>query len=138
VLRKTSPDSDTSAIDIASALGEARSTVSRVLGVLDDKRLVRSIEVRRMKLYRRLTDLPELPSGYAPLELGDVDLAKGRVVAAKIKEADVRDAVKGLWDGADIASFEPFLYPVYRVELVVKRKRREVFIDGRSGKELQL
>jgi len=138
VLRETWPDSDKSTIDIASAIGEAKSTVSRVLGFLDDKRLVRSIEVRRMKLYRRLTDLPELPSGPIPLELADVDLGKARVVAPRIMEGDVRDVVKGLWDGADIASFEPFLYPVFRVELVVKRKRREVLIDGRSGKELQL
>jgi hypothetical protein len=138
VLRETRPDSDTSAIDISSSIGEARSTVSRVLGFLDDKRLIRSIEVRRTKLYRRLTDLPQLPSGFAPLELVEVDIGKSRVVPPKIKEGDVKDVVKGLWEGADVASFEPFLYPVYRVELVVKRKRREVLIDGRSGKELPL
>ena len=137
VLRELRPDSDRSALDVASALGESKSSVSRVLNFLSDKRLARSIEVRKRKLYRRLTDLPVEPSEFEPLELSRVDVQRARVVPPKIKEADVRDAVKGLWDGADVESFEPFLYPVYRVELVVRRKHREVLVDGRSGKELK-
>lgn len=136
VLREVKPDSDTSALDVASELGESKSTVSRVLSLLNDKRLVRTIEVRNKKLYRRLVDLPGEPSKLAPLELTPVELKSNRVVAPKIKEGDVRDAVKGLWDGADIDSFEPFLYPVFKVELVVRRKHRQVLIDGRSGREL--
>lgn len=136
VLSMVSPDSDTSAIDVASSLGESKSTVSRVLGFLNDRRLVRTIEVRGKKLYRRLTDLPGEPSVVAPLELTPVGADGARVLGPKIKESDVRDAVKGLWDGADVESFEPFLYPVFRVELMVKRKHRKVLIDGRSGKEL--
>ncbi len=136
VLREVRPDSDTSALDVASALGESKATVTRVLGMLNDKRLVRTIEVRNRKLYRRLTDLPGEPSEFVPLELAEVDIEKARVVPPKIKEADVRDAVKGLWEGADVDSFEPFVYPVFRVELVVRRKHRQVLIDGRSGREL--
>jgi DNA-binding transcriptional ArsR family regulator len=136
VLREVSADSDTSAIDVASALGESKSTVSRTLSLLNDKRLVRTIEVRNRKLFRRLLDLPGEPSSFAPLELEEVSLEKAKVVPPKVKEADIRDAVKGLWEGADVESFEPFLYPVYKVELVVRRKHRKVLIDGRSGKEL--
>jgi len=136
VLRLVEPDSDTSALDIASEIGESKPTVSRVLSFLNDRRLVRSIEVRNRKLFRRLTDLPGEPSTVAPLELDLVDPEKGSILAPKIREADVRDAVKGLWEGADVESFEPFLYPVFKVELVVKRKHRQVLIDGRSGKEL--
>jgi DNA-binding transcriptional ArsR family regulator len=136
VLRETKPDGDTSALDVASRLGESKSTVSRVLNFLNEKRLVRSIEVRKRKLYRRLTDLPGEPSELTPLELSEIDLGKARVIQPKIREDDVRDAVKGLWEGADIDSFEPFLYPVYRAELVVRRKHRQVLVDGRSGKEL--
>jgi DNA-binding transcriptional ArsR family regulator len=136
VLREVRPDSDTSALDVASALGESKSTVSRVLGFLNDKRLVRTIEVRNRKLYRRLTDLPGEPSEFVPLELTEVDVEKARIVPPKIKESDVRDAVKGLWEGADVESFETFLYPVFKIELVVRRKHRQVLMDGRSGKEL--
>jgi DNA-binding transcriptional ArsR family regulator len=137
VLRETKPDSDTSALDVASRLGESKSNVSRVLNMLNDKRLVRTIEVRNRKLYRRLTDLPGEPSEFTQLELSEVEVGKAKIVPPKITEVDVRDAVKGLWEGADIDSFEPFLYPVFRAELVVRRKHRQVFVDGRSGKELR-
>ena len=136
VLKEVSPDSDTSAIDVASALGESKGTVARVLNALNDKRLVRTIQVRNRKLFRRLTDLPGEPSEVIPLELDEMEVDRGMVVQPRLKESDVRDAVKGLWDGADVDSFESFLYPVYRVELVVRRKHRQVLIDGRSGREL--
>ena len=135
VLREVKPDSDTSALDIASAVGESKSTVSRALGFLNDKRLVRTIAVRNRKLYRRLTDLPGEPSEFVPLELEGVDVDEANVLAPWVNESDVRVVVKGLWEGADVDSFEPFLYPVYEVELVVRRKHRRVLVDGRSGRE---
>ena len=136
VLREVKPDSDTSALDVASTIGESKSTVTRVLNFLNDRRLVRTIEVRRRKLYRRLTDLPGEPSEFVPLELEEVSVEAGRVIAPRLKESDVRDVVKGLWEGADVDSFETFLYPVFKVELVVRRRHRQVLIDGRSSKEL--
>ncbi|MDG6918859.1 MAG: DUF87 domain-containing protein [Nitrososphaerota archaeon] len=136
ILRELGPDEDTSVLDVASALGESRGTVSRALGALNEKRLVSSFEVRKKKLYRRLVDLPPVPSGSVPLELVPVDQTKAKVVGPKVKESDVRDAVKGLWKGADVETFDPFLYPVFKVELVNRRKHRQVTIDGRTGKEL--
>jgi uncharacterized protein len=136
VLREVSADSDTSVLDVASALQESKATVARVLANLDGKRLVRSIEIRKRKLFRRLVDLPAKPAELAPLELVPVEMGGAKVVAPKIKESNVREAVKGLWDGADIDSFEPFLYPTFKVELMVRRKHRHVLIDGRSGREL--
>ena len=44
--------------------------------------------------------------------------------------------MKGLWDGADFETFETILYPIFRVEMVLKRRHRQVLLDGRSGKEL--
>jgi DNA-binding transcriptional ArsR family regulator len=136
VLREVRPDSDTSALDVASALGESKSTASRTLNLLNERRLVRSIEVRQRKLFRRLIDLPVEPSEFSPLEMEEVAADEGRTAAPKVKESSIRDAVKGLWEGADVESFETFLYPVFKVELVIRRKHRSVLIDGRSGKEL--
>ena len=136
ILGRLKPESDTSTLDVASALGESRGTVSRALSQLNGKRLVRTVEVRKKKLYRRLVDLPPTPSGVLPLELVPVDHGRARVVQPKIKESDVRDAVKGLWDGADVDSFDTFLYPVFEVELLVRRRHRRVVIDGRTGREL--
>jgi DNA-binding transcriptional ArsR family regulator len=138
VLREVMPDADTSAIDVASRLGESKPTVARVLNILNEKRLVRTIEVKRKKLFRRLVDLPGEPTEFVPIELSDLNLDKVRIVPPKLKEPDVRDAVKGLWEGADVDSFEEFLYPVFKVELVLKRRHRNVWLDGRSGKELAL
>ena len=137
VLREVKPDSDTSALDVASAIGESKSSVTRVLNLLDNKRLVRTIEVRKRRLYRRLIDLPGEPSEFSPLELDEVSVEDGKILTPKLKESDVKEAVKGLWEGADVESFETFLYPVYKVELVVRRKHRSVLMDGRSGKELE-
>ncbi len=136
VLREVKPDSDTSALDVASAIGESKSSVSRVLGTLDGRRLVRTIEVRNRKLYRRLIDLPGEPSVFSPLELEEVPVEDSRLSASKLKEPEVKEVVKGLWEGADVESFETFLYPVFRVELVVRRRHRSVLVDGRSGREL--
>jgi uncharacterized protein len=136
VLREVKPDSDTSALDVASAIGESKSSVTRVLNFLDNKRLVRTIEVRNRKLYRRLIDLPGEPSEFSPLELEEVPVADGRILTPKLKESDVKEAVKGLWEGADVESFETFLYPVFKVELVLRRRHRSVLVDGRSGREL--
>lgn len=136
VLRALRPDADASALDVSGVLGESRSVISRTLGTLNEKRLARTIEVRRRKLFRRLVDLPGEPSEVVPLDLEQVDLEKAKVVPLRLKEADVKDVVKGLWEGADLDSFESFLYPLFRVELVVRRKHRQVLIDGRSGREL--
>ncbi|MDG6920271.1 MAG: DUF87 domain-containing protein [Nitrososphaerota archaeon] len=136
VLRELTPDGDVSALDVASEVGESRAATSRALAALNGKRLVRTATIGKRKLYRRLVDLPSVPSATTPLELAPVDLAGAKVAQPKIKESEVREVVKGLWEGADVDSFEPFVYPLFRVELVARRRRRQVMIDGRSGKEL--
>ena len=136
VLKEVSPDSDTSAIEVSSRIGESKSSVSRVLSALNEKRLVRVVEIGRKKVYRRLVDLPEEPTVLSPMELSAIGAQGARVSQPKVSERDLREAVKALWKGADVASFEAFLYPVYSVELLLGRKRRRVVIDGRSGKEL--
>jgi hypothetical protein len=46
--------------------------------------------------------------------------------------------VRGLWDGADLDSFRVFHYPVYRLEMMLKRRKRFLTLDGRTAKELEL
>jgi Helicase HerA, central domain len=138
VLKELKPDADQSAIDVASGIGESKGTVSRVLNQLEGKRLVRAVEIRKKRLFRRMIDIPVEPTDYAPLEVGRVSTEGGRITPAKVREDDLRDAIKGLWEGADVESFETLVYPLYRVELTRKRRRRELWIDGRTGKELPL
>ncbi len=138
VLRQIKPDNDSSVIDVASRVGESRGVVRRAINFLEEKRLVRSVELRRAKLVRRLVDLPVAPWIENQSEFGAVDIKGARVRDAKVREIEVRQAVRGLWDGADLDSWTVFLYPLYKVELTLRRRRRDVWIDGRSGRELPM
>ena len=42
-----------------------------------------------------------------------------------------------MWKGADMESFRQIYYPVYLSELILNRKKRYVWIDGRTGKEIE-
>jgi hypothetical protein len=134
VLWSLDPNGEVSALDAASRMGEASSTIRRILKALEDKRLVRSSIAGRTKVFRRLVDPPEVVWLPDPLELQDVVLGDAKILALKLKEEEVREVVKGLWKGSDLESFRPFLYPIYRIELALKRKRREIWLDGRSGR----
>ncbi len=136
VLRQIKPDNDSSVIDVASRVGESRGVVRRVINLLEEKRLIRSIELRRAKLVRRLVDLPAAPWIENRHEFGTVDIKGSRVSDVKVTEQEIRQTVRGLWDGADLDNWTVFLYPLYRVELTLRRRRREVWLDGRSGREL--
>jgi len=138
VLREIRPNSDSSIIDVASRVGESKGVIRRAVNVLEAKRLVRSVELRRAKLLRRLVDLPIAPWLEHQLEYGAVDVRGAKVREAKLKEGEIRQVIRGLWDGADLDSYTVFLYPFYRVELTLKRRRREVWLDGRSGHQVLL
>jgi hypothetical protein len=53
-----------------------------------------------------------------------------------LKENLVREIVNGMWDDADVESFKEFYYPIYQIELMLKDKRRMLWIDSRAAKEI--
>ncbi len=65
-----------------------------------------------------------------------MDGSKGKTEEYKLEEAGVREVLKGLIPYADVQSFKRFVYPLYRVELLRKRKKRIVWLDGTTGKEV--
>jgi hypothetical protein len=138
VLREIRPDAELSVIDVASRLEESRGAVGKTVSLLESKRLVRVVEYGRRRLVRRVVDMPEVRWAEMPLELGEVEVAGARVEAARVKEEEMREVVRGMWDGAELDSFTVFHYPVYRVELMLGRKRRHVWVDGRTARELTL
>lgn len=85
-----------------------------------------------------MLDFPKFSWMSQPLDLQDVNLKQGKIAEVKIKEPEIREIIKGMWEGADLESFRPFLYPVYKVELLLKRQRREIWLDGRNGKNVSL
>ncbi|MDG7001613.1 MAG: DUF87 domain-containing protein, partial [Nitrososphaerota archaeon] len=139
VLKQLQPDKNLSLIEVASASDRTEEEARYLLRKLESKRLVRSSKMGRAKMYRRLADVPKIELGSEPLlKLNELDTSQGfKLAKLKIKENDVRDVVKGMWDGADLESFRQVYYPVYLAELILNRKKRYLWIDGRSGKEIE-
>lgn len=139
VLKHLRPDKNLSLIEAASAADRTEEETRYLLRKLEAKRLVRSTKLGRAKMYRRLTDVPKIELGSEPLlKLNELDTSRGfRLAKLKIKEDEVREVVKGMWNGADLESFRQVYYPVYLAELRLNRKKRYLWIDGRTGKEIE-
>ena len=138
VLRALSPDEDSTPIEISGRTRFTESQVRKALRALESRRLVRENKVGKVKMYRRLTDLPKIDlTEESIIQVKEVDISNGtKLEGPVLKENLVREIVKGMWDGADVESFKEFYYPVYQVELMLKRRRRMLWIDGRTGKEI--
>jgi len=46
--------------------------------------------------------------------------------------------VKGMWEGADVDSFRQIYYPVYVAEIILEGRTRHVWLDGRTGQEIEI
>jgi len=140
VLKVLLPDRDLSLIEVAGAAKKESEETRRLLKGLEDRRLVRSTKSGRAKMYRRLIDIPKIELVSQPLlRLNELNPSDGfKISKMKIKEPQVREMVKGMWDGADIDSFRQIYYPVYISEIVLNGRTRYVWIDGRSGKEIDI
>ncbi|MGI0080636.1 MAG: PepSY domain-containing protein, partial [Nitrososphaerales archaeon] len=137
VLRALSPDQDSTPVEISGATRSTEAQVRKALRALESRRLVRENKVGKVKMYRRLTDLPKIDLTESVIQLKEVDISRGtKLEGPVLKENLVREIVKGMWDGADVESFKEFYYPVYQIELLRKNKRRMLWIDARTGKEI--
>ncbi|MHB2036757.1 MAG: hypothetical protein ACYCPW_08470, partial [Nitrososphaerales archaeon] len=139
ILKTLHPDKDLSLIEIASASKRMEDDTRTLLKGLETRRLVRSTKLGKAKMYRRLADVPKVDLLSKPLlKLNELDPSEGfKLAKIKIKEDQVREVVKGMWNGADVESFKQIYYPVYLAELILNRKKRYVWIDGRTGKEIE-
>ncbi len=135
VLRETSTDRDRGALEIASKVGVSVQTLRREMRVLEGRRLVRSVQAGRSHLYRRVYDFPELAWHDSEQALEPVD-APGTAEASVLAEEKLRELIKGLVPHSEVQAYREFVYPLYRVEMVLKRKKRIVWLDGRTGKEV--
>ncbi len=140
ILKALYPDRDLSLIEIAGVAKRETEETRRFLKGLEDRRLVRSTKSGRAKMYRRLLDIPKIDLISQPLlKLNELTPSDGfKLSKLKIKEPQVREAVKGLWEGADVDSFRHIYYPVYVAEIILKGRTRHVWIDGRTGKEIEI
>ena len=107
VLKVLLPDRDLSLIEIAGAAKKESEETRRLLKGLEDKRLVRSTKSGRANMYRRLLDIPRIELVNQPLlRLNELNPSDGfKLSKLKIKEPQVREMVKGLWEDSDVDSF---------------------------------
>jgi len=141
ILKALYPDKDQSLIEIAGAARRTEEESRRLLRGLEDRRLVRSKKVGRAKMYRRLIDIPKIDLANQSVlpQLSELNPLDGfKLSKQRLGEAQVREVVKGMWDGADVEHFNQFYYPTFRAELMLNGRSRRVWIDGRSGKELDV
>lgn len=138
LLSVLSPDKGSSLVDIASKLDISKDSVRRITRSLEQKRLVESTKVGRYSIFSRLIDIPKVKLNEKQLNLEKIGIRNDNVEESKIDEEAVREIVRGLMPKSDILQFNLFYYPLYHVELVLKGKKRKVWLDGRSGKEISL
>jgi hypothetical protein len=137
-LREIRPDYDLSVLDLASKLQEPKAAMGKIVSLLQTKRLVRVVEYGRKRLVRRVIDFPDVKLLEMPLELDEIQKGEGKVEPARLREDELKEVVRGVWEGADLDSFTVFHYPVYKVEMMLRRKKRFLWIDGRTSRELEL
>jgi DNA-binding Lrp family transcriptional regulator len=136
VLRETSVDADMGVLEIADKIGVSRETLRRPLKLLEERRLIGSHRAGRSRLYRRVYDFPEFRWQESGQVLEQFSAA-GKVEKNLLSEAKLGEAMKGLVPHSEIQEYKEFVYPLYRVELALGRKKRIVWLDGRTGKELR-
>jgi len=136
VLRTTKPDRDMSVLEIANKVGVSKEMLRRPIRVLEEKRLIRSYQVGKTRVFRRIFVFPDFPWHESEQPLEPVDDPKAKLEEYKLDEEKVREVIKGLISYSDVQSFKRFVYPLYRVELMMRRRKRVVWLDGRTGREI--
>jgi len=137
VLRTTKLDKDMSALEIANKVGVSKEMLRRPMRLLEEKRLIRSYQVGKTRVFRRVFAFPEFPWHESEQPLETVDDSKAKLEEYKLDEEKVREVIKGLISYSDVQSFKRFVYPLYRVELMMKRRKRIVWLDGQTGREIR-
>jgi DNA-binding Lrp family transcriptional regulator len=136
ILRTTMPDRDMSILEIANKIGVSKEVLRKPIRLLEEKRLIRSFQFGKARVFRRIFGFPNFQWHESEQPLESVEGSKAKVEEYKLDEENVREVVKGLISYSDVQSFNRFVYPLYRVELIMKRKKRVVWLDGQSGKEI--
>ncbi len=88
-------------------------------------------------MFRRTIELPKIKMDKRELELEAVNVPKKDQDDINVKKSEVKEVIEGLFDQHNLETFEPFSYPLYRVKLLLGQKSRTVWIDGRTGRNIE-
>ena len=129
---------DSSLTDVAKKINVSETLIRKPMKDIESKRLVRSSKVGKTKMFRRLTTIPRVHLNERSLELKNVIITEDTVNKMRIKRTEVGNVVKGLLKGSEMQIYRPFFYPVYRVELSLKGKKRIGWVDGVTGRNIDV
>jgi len=139
VLRCLEAGSPLGVVDIALRANLPEGAVRARLASLEKRRLVASRRVGRLKVFSRLVDIPVIKQAESTLQLEDVGgVGDAQIQELRVGEDELRGLIRGLLGDAEVESFKPFLYPLYRVELVLGDRARSEWVDARQGKRVEL
>lgn len=109
VLKMLRLDRDSTLTEILSGLKISDTILRRMLKFLEEKKLISTYKKGKIKPYHRMVELPEIKLKERSLTLENISTAKAKVRDVNLKEAEVREVVKGLFPGSDLVEFKPFL-----------------------------
>jgi len=129
-------DRELSLVDLVEKSGVSRGVLRGRINALEERRLVRESESGRSRVFRRVMEQPYPVWRQSSLELVPVE-ARLASSARQVKESEVREVVRGLWPDSELEGATRFYYPIYRVELALRKRHRKILVDGRTGKALK-
>ncbi|HXW98608.1 MAG TPA: DUF87 domain-containing protein [Methanomicrobiales archaeon] len=125
-------------LEILSAL--PRESVVAALTALQERRIVTEAgkagqaRVFIPLLAKRLPSLGTMKGDWAPPQ----QPAAGRPLEARVTEAQVREALKGIEPTAEVVSFALFSYPLYEVVTADGGREERAYLDAITGKEVSV
>jgi predicted transcriptional regulator len=136
VLQALEPNGELTVFDLVGRVRLSEDLVRRSLKTLEDRRLAFSYRRGRVKVYRRTVDVPQmkLEPTQAIVEKIDED---GTREPPRAKDEELRQIVRGLVEGGEVDKTSLLYYPLYRVRLELNGKSRIVWIDARTGRQVE-
>ncbi|HVP22388.1 MAG TPA: DUF87 domain-containing protein [Conexivisphaerales archaeon] len=136
VLLALEPKNEATAFDLMGRVRLSEDIVRQSLRRLEERRLALSYRRGRVKVYRRSVDVPkvglfEAQQATEPMEEG------GSVAPVALAEDDMRQLVRGLFEGGELDGVSYFYYPLHRVRLELDSRARTVWIDARTGRQVE-
>ncbi len=118
--------------------------VKRILKKLIENDLVKKMEKNGVILYciKKKFDLPRTPLHSLHLSLQKLPLVTAQAIMKekeRYSKREVRELLQKIWKKLVVTSIKEIYWPVYEgiVENIKTGKKRRIFIDGFTGKELE-
>ncbi|MGQ9781264.1 MAG: hypothetical protein ACUVQ8_03270 [Nitrososphaeria archaeon] len=94
-LEMLKPDKDHSLDEVSGDLKVSASLLRNMAKPLEERKLITSRKSGRIKVYRRMIELPKFELSEEPVKLEQVNTSNAKIEETKIREVEVREVVRG-------------------------------------------